>query len=309
MNPLWIRALRRTGLRGRHFAGLARWLRPLSQSNLAPKGLVRWIPVNTTFRVAIAPDLSFRYSLSTSWTDGYGRALYWHGLKGVEPETIRVFLQFVRNARLFLDVGCHTGVYSLVACALNPSLRVIAFEPVPEVRCKLVENLEVNHFEQRCIIRSEALSDYSGSAKFHVPVSRDMASLDPQGFRGLPGKLIDVDVVTADSVIEPGVHVDLVKIDVEGFEDQVLRGMSRVLSDTRPRIIFECLTPQLAMKIADTLTRHGYQFFRIGPQGLESVEQLVPDEHCRYRNFLAEPVSRSALPTSQPRTCLPATSQ
>jgi len=115
-----------------------------------------------------------------------------------------------------------------------------------------------------------------------------MASLDPDGFCGLPGRLIDVHVATVDSFIEPGTIVDFVKIDVEGFEDRVLRGMSRVLQESQPRIIFECLTQQLANKVVSILGDYGYRFSRFGPHGLERVARVTPDPAHHFRNFLAE---------------------
>ena len=280
--------MRSLGLRGKHFAGLGPVFRPLSHANFVREGLVRWIPVDRVFRITIGPKKSFSYRLSSAWPDGYGRALYWHGLKACEPETISVFLRLIRNARFFLDIGSHTGIYSLLACAVNPRLQVVAFEPVPEVRDALIRNLEINHFAGRCDVRSQALSDYSGSGQFHIPISRDMASLDPNGFCGLSGHIIDVQVATVDSLIEPATIVDFVKIDVEGFEDHVLRGMRRVLQESRPRIIFECLTQRLANRVVSVLRDYGYRFSRFGPHGLEQVPRVTPDPTHHFRNFLAE---------------------
>jgi FkbM family methyltransferase len=292
VNPTWIKVLRHSGLRGKHFAPLAKPLRKLSRVNLLPKGISRWIPVDETFRVTFGSHEGFSYSLSSAWPDGYGRALYWHGIAACEPETITVFLDQVRRARLFLDIGSHTGIYTLLACARNPHLRVFAFEPVPEVQTALIRNLEINGFTVRCSVRPEALSDHCGTAQFHVPVSRDMASLDPRGFLGLPGRLIEVDVCTVDSLIERGTVVDLIKIDVEGFEDAVLRGMNRVLEESRPRIIFECLTQDAANKV-NRLLRDGYTFYRLGRHGTEQITHLSPNISAGYRNFLAVPRTRA----------------
>jgi len=289
VNPTWIKTLRRFGLRGKHFAQLAKPLRRLSHAKLLPPGISRWIPVDETFRVVCGSNEAFSYSLSSAWPDGYGRALYWRGIAACEPETITVFLDQVRRARLFLDIGSHTGIYTLLACVRNPNLKVFAFEPVPEVRTVLVRNLEINGFAVRCSVRPEALSDHCGTAQFHVPVSRDMASLDPRGFLGLPGRLIEVDIRTVDSLIERGTIVDLVKIDVEGFEDAVLRGMERILEESRPRIIFECLTQTAAQKVSRVLADHPYTFYRLARHGPEQITHISPDGNGGNRNFLAVP--------------------
>ena len=289
MNPTWIKGLRRLGLRGKHFAPVVKPLRRLSRARLLPRGISRWIPVDETFRVSFGSNEGFSYSLSSDWPDGYGRALYWHGITACEPETISVFLEQVRWSRLFLDIGSHTGIYTLLACARNPDLKVFAFEPVPEVRSVLVRNVDVNRFTVRCSVRPEAISDHCGTAQFHIPVSRDMASLDPQGFLGLPGRLIEVGIRTVDSLIECGTIVDLVKIDVEGFEDAVLRGMKRVLTESRPRIIFECLTQSAADNVSRVLADHPYTFYRLGRHGAEQVIRISPGRDSSSRNFLAVP--------------------
>jgi len=197
-------------------------------------------------------------------------------------------MKLAHSARVFVDVGSHTGLYTLVGCATNPCLRVFAFEPVPEVRTQLIKNIEASRFAARCVVRSEALSDHCGTQAFHVPVSCDMASLDPNGFHGLPGRVIKVDVATVDSLLDQEIKVDLVKIDVEGFEDGVLRGMRRILETSKPRIIFECLTQQLANKVTHVLDEFGYTFYQLGQQGVEPVARVIPDPNNGSRNFLAE---------------------
>jgi hypothetical protein len=55
-----------------------------------------------------------------------------------------------------------------------------------------------------------------------------------------------------------GVHVDLLRIDGEGFDDGALRGMSTALEESQLRIIFECLRQELALKVSAALADWGF---------------------------------------------------
>jgi FkbM family methyltransferase len=84
-----------------------------------------------------------------------------------------------------------------------------------------------------------AASKEEGSLPFHESDEPTMGSLNVAGYGGYSGKLIQVRVVTLDSL---NFKADLIKIDVEGFEDVVLEGAEELLSAGRPRIILEANT-------------------------------------------------------------------
>lgn len=81
------------------------------------------------------------------------------------------------------------------------------------------------------------VSDFMGTARLHVPFREvpASASLNPNGFHGVPGEVISVPATSIDAVIPSGVKVDAAKIDVETFEDRVLEDMTSVLGESRPR--------------------------------------------------------------------------
>jgi hypothetical protein len=95
-----------------------------------------------------------------------------------------------------------------------------------------------------------------------------------------------VPVSTADAVLPADMPVDLVKIDVEGFEDKVLEGMQETLKRWHPAIIFEVLPGGPAKAIEDVLRPLGYSFSCITPNGAEPVQHLDAGL-ASERNFLA----------------------
>jgi FkbM family methyltransferase len=146
----------------------------------------------------------------------------------------------------------------------------------------------MNGWEDRCQALSVAVANVEGSAKLHVPFGDvpKSASLHSQGFRGYEGSLIDVPVTTIDAICSESERVDLVKIDVEGFEDKVLEGMQQVLADSTPTIIVECNPDGPFAAIETILTRFGYRFFHLRREGPVAADKIIPDKKERDRNFL-----------------------
>jgi FkbM family methyltransferase len=119
----------------------------------------------------------------------------------------------------------------------------------------------LNGWQDRCAVRAEAVSDFVGTAPFHVPFGCTpiSASLNPRGFRDFEGESTEVPVTSIDAVIPPGTRADTAKIDVEGFEDRVLNGMRRTLSESRPDLIIECLPDGPLPEIERIVGECGYR--------------------------------------------------
>lgn len=268
-------------------------LRRGSKAGLVPGPIWKRLPVETDFEIRFPDDLRFRY-LSTAY-DGIGRQLFWKGERWWEYETTALFGRLARRAELTLDIGANTGFYTLLAAAANPAGRVIAFEPVPRLRERLYQNVALNGWDHRCQIRDEAVSAEPGATQLHVP-DQEMptsASLDPEGYRGLKGQLIDVAVTTMDLAVPEDQRVDLIKIDVEGFEHTVLAGGERVLGRDRPIIVLEVNPGGPAREIQALLEPHGYRFYHLLESGPTLVADIVPDERVHCRNFLCVPEERA----------------
>lgn len=257
----------------------------MARAGLLPDAVWRRLPVEGIFRVNLPMGGSFLYSATPN--DGIARALFWRDLKEWERETIPIFYRIAKYARCVVDVGANTGFYTMLACAANPESRVIAFEPVPRVYAKLCEHIRLNGWESRCDLRCEAVSDTVGTTKFHVPLGDvpTSASLHLEGFRGIRGILMDVPTTTLDLALgtQP---VDLVKIDVEGFEDKVLEGMQRVLASSAPTLVVECLPDGPFQRVEEILAGLGYRFYHLRGSGPVPVQRIIPDNRMEHQNFL-----------------------
>lgn len=258
----------------------------MTRAGLLPPQVWKRLPVTRTFPVRLPDGQSFLYSAVSE--DSIGRALHWRGLGGFEPETVRVFYELARHARTVLDIGANSGIFTLLACGASSDSTVVAFEPVPHIYLRLVANIKGNDWTKQCRTMQVAVSNGIGTAKFHVPFGEmpTSASLNTAGFRGWRGALIDVPVTTVDAACAGAGKVDLVKIDVEGFEDRVLEGMQRVLAESQPDLIVECNPDGPYPSVDRILSSFGYRFYHLLPEGPVHRDRIIPDTTETYRNFL-----------------------
>lgn len=137
-----------------------------------------------------------------------------------------------------IDVGAHRGAVLAEMVRAAPAGRHLAFEPIPGL-CELL----MRSFPS-VEVRQAALSDHSGVSQFaHVRGSAEGWS--GLRYRPLPTgeqadvENIEVELEVLDDVLEPGYRPRLIKVDVEGAEQQVLRGAIVTLRRHRPIVIFE----------------------------------------------------------------------
>lgn len=151
--------------------------------------------------------------------------------------------RYLRPGDRFLDVGANIGAYTLFAASLTgPNGNIDAIEAVPILATGLRANIELNGLEGRVTIYEVAASDHSGEIRFRVDrdvTSRMAVDTDPDH---------TVKVVPCsplDDLVPPGA-IALAKIDVEGAEVSVLRGMSkRLRASDPPVLLLEVLPNQL----------------------------------------------------------------
>jgi FkbM family methyltransferase len=265
----------------------------LSKAGLLPEWLWRRLPVDYTFPITLPNGAFFLYCSVPN--DNIGRSLYWKGLTSWEAETIPFFYQLAKRARIVLDIGANTGFYSLLACAVNSATEVFSFEPVPKVFSHLLDNIAVNGFQNRCHAIKVAVSNSVGQVDFcelegDIPTA---SSFEVNGYRGNKGKVIKVNTTTIDALDLPAELVDLVKIDVETFEDVVLEGMTALLEKHTPNMIVECNYDGPFQTVEKILRRYGYTFYHLTKNGHQMMEHILPDPKGRFLNFLCLPSGNS----------------
>jgi FkbM family methyltransferase len=235
-------------------------------------------PLDVIFDMRL-PGASCEYHVTPD--DPLGARLFWQDWQRWEPYVVPQFARFACNSRRIVDIGAHTGIYSLFACALNSSCEVFAFEPFPLIYARLVENIRRNGFESRIRSVQAAVSDADGTGRLHIAPDVTMCALSDSG--GL-----EVPVVTLDQIIPIDGGTGLVKMDVEGHENRVFRGMERVVQDSHPVIIFECNPGGAAAEVDEWLRQRGYHIFSLVDGVVEEISELCPERfEFGNHNFLA----------------------
>lgn len=220
------------------------------------------------------------------WADNYER-----------HDEVQVFVSLLRPGMVVVDVGANIGMYSMLSAqAVRPSGRVFAFEPVPEVYRSLTDNLaisDITNVVPNCL----ALSDVSGTARFYLGRNDSMGSL----YRAQTTTSIEVPTETLDGFLERcGVtKVDAVKLDAEGAEMHIVRGMHRLLGrPDRPILFVEHNFGALhaagssAEELFTAILRYGYAPHLVEKGRLRPVSALVkpfPTRDEPYSNYIFLP--------------------
>ncbi len=142
---------------------------------------------------------------------------------------------------VFYDVGSNVGFFALIAARIvGPHGHAYAFEPVPANAGCIMANARRNRLSNVTVMEM-AVGAARGTARLLITRHPGGATLTsghtPTDVTGE----IEVAVCSLDALLDEG-RVDpptLVKIDVEGFEKDVLTGMERILEEHRPAVIFE----------------------------------------------------------------------
>ena len=210
---------------------------------------------------------------------------------------LRFLWRTLKPGAVFLDIGAHHGVYSVVAAKkLGKNGVVVAFEPSVREYRRLRIHLRLNRLDS---VRTEplALGSAACTQKFFQITNGDNTR---GGFRPPASEdrvsEISVETVRLDDYVSrfPLKRVDLVKLDVEGGEREVLQGASTVLAKFRPIFICEVLdaTTQAwgyeAREIIQFLESLGFNWFDIRSDG--SISPHTTREHYpEIRNYVAVP--------------------
>jgi FkbM family methyltransferase len=157
---------------------------------------------------------------------------------------LTLFSRLAGVSKTVLDAGGNIGIYGCIGAAqLPPGGRLVTFEPVPQNLAYVRRNLDQNGLTDRVEVVQTALGPQQGTVVIHLAaagftgshsVAQATVGSESTGSMTVPMTTID------DYVREHGLSpVDLVKVDVEGFDIAVLRGALRTLRADKPTLMVE----------------------------------------------------------------------
>jgi len=166
-----------------------------------------------------------------------------------EPVTTRFVMKHLKPGQTFIDIGANYGYFTMLAASLvSENGKVVAFEANPNLQTMARRSSERNGFQGRVISADVALSDSNqDKATFYVstnPSQMGISTMHPWQGHLNAGNLslqntITIRTVCFDDWVKNAElkTIDMIKLDVEGSELQVLRGMKASLLRHKPAYI------------------------------------------------------------------------
>jgi FkbM family methyltransferase len=167
--------------------------------------------------------------------------LTWIGAKIIytgdyEPALKKIFRSVIKKGDHVLDIGANIGFHSLYFAELvGPNGIVTSFEPVPVNYRALSANIEINK-AKNIISKNMAL----GSENETFSIRADENSDNPGAYNLFDKEgNIAIECRIGDEIVLKNERVDFIKIDVEGYESFVIKGLIQTITKHKPVIIFE----------------------------------------------------------------------
>ena len=252
-----------------------RFISTIRDINLKGSGIIayylsRLLIPKAKSQVVVDTIYDFKIKVDPVIDNGVERAIYYYGT--YEKGTLDVIGKILREGDTFIDVGANIGIMSLYSgIKAGNTGKVISFEPNPKTRQILKDNIQLNNLKN-IQIEEFALSSESKKSKIYDrwDINRGGATLikpdnSDQGY--------DISEISFTEYINKE-KVSIIKIDVEGFELEVLKGAKEYLETSRnpPVLIVE------------------FSFNRNNSFGKGTVLPLynyIKDLSCNYRLFKA----------------------
>lgn len=230
------------------FGAMVRWLKWQIGSRLVP-GPVAVSYVNET-RLLAKPGM-------TGATGNIYCGLH-------EFEDMGFVLHFLRPGDMFVDIGANIGSYSLLASATGA--KVVCFEPVPVTFESLLDNIGLNHLNDTVDARNQAVGKDEG--ELEMIADQDTTNQAVHEGEQYAGQTVRVPVTTLDNTLQ-GKIPKLIKIDVEGFETEVLAGADSTFKNPDLQAVI--------MELNGSGNRYGFD-----EDSLHEFMLLIGFESCSY---------------------------
>lgn len=229
------------------------------------------------FKTVATEGVTFEISLNPYLNSGVDDVIAELGVW--EPAIGAQIKKHLHKGGVFIDIGANIGYHSLLAAkVLEGKGQVYSFEPQESIYLQFKDSIARNGLTNITVYNT-ALSDHNGDETLYVREENSGGSTllsipETEGFH-IQSKL-KVALVTLDSFIEKFKQVDLIKIDVEGYEYEVFKGGRKLLEQFHPTIIME-FSPVFYMQDYESkaeellhfLESCGYTFFDMSGEKLD----------------------------------------
>ena len=205
---------------------LSNWLKPSEGLKSTLKNGITWLS-NEDIAIFTTADNYIEWSLLSTGT--------------YEDEINKLIRISLKPGDTALDIGANIGLQSIrMGRSVGNTGRVYSFEPLNYLQTKFKKNIALNKLENVTLFPF-ALSNQAGEITYSINENNWNQGTFSLRDQSTGDKIQQILIKVADELpeIKELSRLDLIKIDVEGFEFQVLKGLVTTLKKHKPRIIFE----------------------------------------------------------------------
>lgn len=253
--------------------------------------------VSGKIRLTLGKGKSFQLALNES---SAAHIYFWE--RAIHYEFTPIFMVLSARAKYFFDVGSNIGFYTAVANAVNPDIKIWAFEPADGPNHYLQKNAQLNAWKHTTISKV-ALSDKNGEVTFFEgkrPKYRYL-KYHLSGIGALENTHNNPDMIsykvkteTLDHFVDqnsiPG--IDIMKMDTEATEHYILSQGYETLKRFRPIIICEVLFGKVEKEIEHHMKALNMQMFEQIGNDLIPTDTLSKFQDNKERSFFFVPVEK-----------------
>jgi FkbM family methyltransferase len=224
-----------------------------------------------TFTLFLSPDNGF-----------IDKHIFLYGV--YEPFMLDLINENLKEGDTFVDIGANIGQHSMFAASIVQEIgSVYSFEPIPRIYAQFMDSVHANHFDTIIHAQNVAIGTNNSKQDLYIKAENIGGSslVDDDGAT----ETIDISIRHGDVLLSHIPHITMVKIDVEGYEYEVLSGIQETIKKHAPIILIEFSgyfyneqQQNHGQKILSLLENLGYRMYDI-----ENDMKLL-DSH---KNFIA----------------------
>ncbi len=195
--------------------------------------LPQWFLPQPKGKVVVKTNFGFKIQIDPTFDKNIENVIYQRGV--YELGTLTVLQSLLKQGDVFVDVGANIGFLSLAgAYKVGKEGKVYAFEPVPDTFEMLKINKTINQFAQIKLTQVALGNKEKEETIYSETENRGGASIiNHTSKKGIKIKVKRLDDI---NIIE---KINIIKIDVEGFEFEVLKGAEKTIKKDKPVLIIE----------------------------------------------------------------------
>lgn len=187
-----------------------------------------------------------------------------------EPYKTEAILENFKRGEVFFDIGAHIGYFSAIASMLNNGEgKVYAFEPRPMNAAFFRKHMKKNNFKD-VVLFEAAVGDADKDVMFDSSKGSATGRVADNG--DLKVSQVSITRMVKDGTLPVPTFI---KIDVEGGEIVVLKGLEELISTAKPKMVVATHNPECHEFVLKFLEKYGYKYKILNPDSIKGDTEIV----------------------------------